>query len=87
MNNPSVLEIGIESRIDLQLVLVTLQNSYIVNAPNKSLYTIGIVRGTAASYTKCSNNDIVTLIFIALDQLGPAPSCTTFPRSEYLYVS
>lgn len=45
-------------------------NSFIVNAMNKALYTIDIVRGNSCSYTECSNNDIVTLIFIALDQLG-----------------
>lgn len=54
-----------------QLILgMYCNNSFIVNAANKALYTIDIVRGNSCSYRECSNNDIVTLIFIALDQLG-----------------
>lgn len=63
---------GIETQTDLYAaarITWHCNNSFIVDAENKSLNTIGIVRYTSCSRTECSNNDILTLIFIALDQL------------------
>lgn len=58
----------IETRIGYT---IHYNNIFIVNAANKGLHTIGnSSRKQLRAYTECSNNDIVTLIFIALDELG-----------------